>query len=468
MSTALNNSSNNSIQQDSNLIVSSITSYLNSDSVKHTLAEYIALNRPIILQTINCFSDVSTELIDTYKACCNNANKKLYENKEEQAADFVYILGSNCRKKLQSLLLKLQTEEKSQGDEKSRKSTLSLQYASRITSNKVQKVAELYDSIVLEKKWKLKSGRYAEDVLGEFALKCAVEHPSQSLILDLYDTNLAGVFTQEEEEILAEGGFPLENDLDTAYREILNSLSKYDELEEVIEKIEAKGRSDFAKKKWLKNALTSALFLFTENDILNLQNYEDEDELLYSLWSFIKTLLIGTGGEVHGHAQANEVSTSTNEGRSIGGIMPIRRKQSCEIPDMSFQYLNHHLGCLEIGAQSGEYETKTLQEAYFKCPLMLKNQASALSSNIKQVGIVIDCNNLQAMTLEKAKGSLFVVKRSTRLTFPIALNEFSNRIIPIMHLMLNIRSVLAESIASIKSMQRQVPVYSLGKRKSCQ
>ncbi|OBZ84850.1 hypothetical protein A0J61_07104 [Choanephora cucurbitarum] len=233
-------------------------------------------------------------------------------------------------------------------------------------SNLIVSLAELYDSIVLEKKWKLKSGRYAEDVLRGFALKCAVEHPSQSLILDLYDTNLAGVFTQEEEEILAEGGFPLENDLDTAYREILNSLvgqSKYDELEEVIEKIEAKGRSDFAKKM-----------------------FEDEDEILYSLWSFIKTLLIGTGGEVHGHAQANEVSTSTNE----GGIMPIRRKQSCEIPDMSFQYLNRHLGCLEIGAQSGEYETKTLQEAYFKCPLMLKNQASALSSNMKQVGIVID------------------------------------------------------------------------------
>ncbi|KAI8366855.1 hypothetical protein BD560DRAFT_149122 [Blakeslea trispora] len=135
--------------------------------------------------------------------------------------------------------------------------------------------------------------------------------------------------------------------------------------------------------------------------------------------------------------------------------MPIRRKQSCEIPDMSFQYLDHHLGCLEIGAQSGEYETKTLQKAYFKCPLMLKNQASAFSSNIKQVGIVIDCNNLQAMTLEKAKGSLFVVKRSTRLTFPIALNEFSNRIIPIMHLMLNVRGVLVESIASIKKYVRK-------------
>ncbi|OBZ85441.1 hypothetical protein A0J61_06509 [Choanephora cucurbitarum] len=169
------------------------------------------------------------------------------------------------------------------------------------------------------------------------------------------------------------------------------------------------------------------------------------------------------------------VSSITNSSRSIGGVEPLARKEPCEIPDMSFQYNNYRLGCVEIGAQSGEFETKALQEAYFKCPVMLQKQAVALcnnnnnnnNNNIKQVGIVIDCNNVQAMTLEKSKGSLFVVKRSTRLAFPTTINEFSSKIIPILHLMLNIRNIIANDIEIIKRMQREVPVYSLGKRKTC-
>ena len=63
--------------------------------------------------------------------------------------------------------------------------------------------------------------------------------------------------------------------------------------------VEVKGRQRYDKK-WLKKALEDALFLFVENDVLVLKAFEDEDEILYSLWGFLKTLLIGTGGEVHG------------------------------------------------------------------------------------------------------------------------------------------------------------------------
>ncbi|KAI8364815.1 hypothetical protein EDC96DRAFT_593658 [Choanephora cucurbitarum] len=350
-----------------------------------------------------------------------------------------------------------------------RKPSTSLQYAAKLTPSKLELATELYNNIADDKKWRLKFGRFVEDVLKDFALKCIVEHPSHHLILDLYDANLKGLFTEEEEEILEEGEFSLEQPLSPNHHQILNGLVgklDFEALEDTISQIEVKGRQSYDKK-WLKKALEDTLFLFVENDVLDLKAFEDEDEILYSLWGFLKTLLIGTGGEVHGHSQSNQISSITNSSRSIGGVEPLARKEPCEIPDMSFQYNNCRLGCVEIGAQSGEFETKTLQEAYFKCPVMLQKQAVALcNNNIKQVGIVIDRNNVQAMTLEKSKGSLYVVKRSTRLTFPITINEFSSKIIPILHLMLNTRNIIANDIEAIKKMQREVPVYSLGKRKT--
>ncbi|CAG8633134.1 7560_t:CDS:2, partial [Funneliformis caledonium] len=100
----------------------------------------------------------------------------------------------------------------------------------RLTNVSRTEYQEMYENMNEELKWRLKSGRYVEDVIYEFGCLHQFEDLSHSFIIDLEDCQIMGLFTDEEREEIKSKNIKYDPELDkdvTNVRDIREMMAQF-------------------------------------------------------------------------------------------------------------------------------------------------------------------------------------------------------------------------------------------------
>ncbi|KAG1048437.1 hypothetical protein G6F43_009171 [Rhizopus delemar] len=223
-----------------------------------------------------------------------------------------------------------------------------LMYPVRVENNRNQRrlLTKIRLCQKLTKKWKLRSGRYVEDIIYEEGKNYVFDHPFHSYIISLDDENVQKIITTDElEEMTAASG---KSDLEAA----LPSHSTYEEIESCYNNM-CFSRRTYPEENWLVESILHYIELFY--DSTSARTFASESTLFDEMYSFVKTSKKINNTITEFTARSNAASESKNNSRSIGSTSEIDRQAVGDISDLSFIYSNNELGCVEIGlADNGE------------------------------------------------------------------------------------------------------------------
>ena len=139
------------------------------------------------------------------------------------------------------------------------------------------------ENLPVEEKWRLKSGRFIEDIVMQAINDSAFEHPCLSYIVDLADPIWPNYVSPEEtDEVRTYNSVELPDLQD----EIQNCIHLYDNntLKTAADYYEFASDqklkfSDSFEKRWKKESIMNAAGLFEEDELLNTNDFSEVDLL---------------------------------------------------------------------------------------------------------------------------------------------------------------------------------------------
>ncbi|KAI9279893.1 hypothetical protein BY458DRAFT_545049 [Sporodiniella umbellata] len=160
----------------------------------------------------------------------------------------------------------------------STKSTKSVHNNSISADDKKSAITYL-EKLPVEEKWRLKSGRFIEDVVMQAINDSTFEHPCLSYIVDLADPIWPNYFSPEEtDEVRTYNSVELPK---FTRRDTKLSADYYEFASDQKLKF-----SDSFEKRWIKEYIMNSAGLFEEGELLNTNDFSEGD-LLHTLWTFV-------------------------------------------------------------------------------------------------------------------------------------------------------------------------------------
>jgi hypothetical protein len=177
------------------------------------------------------------------------------------------------------------------------------------------------ENLPVEEKWRLKSGRFIEDIVMQVINDSTFEHPCLPYIVDLADPIWPNYFSPEEtDEVRTYNSVELPDLQD----EIQNCINLYDNntLKTAADYYEFASDqklkfSDSFEKRWIKESIMNAAGLFEEGELLNTNDFSEGD-LLHTLWTFVYRAFKKSEVKAKlGERTSVSSALGKNEGRSL-------------------------------------------------------------------------------------------------------------------------------------------------------
>ncbi|KAI9246234.1 hypothetical protein BDA99DRAFT_565568 [Phascolomyces articulosus] len=329
---------------------------------------------------------------------------------------------------------------------------------SRLTTKQKKEYEDLYTSLNPSDKWKLSTSKIVEDQMFDWAKKCEYHHPSHSLILDPKDSCWRNYFTEAElMEIKTENRIvldPLPNDLQV----YLNSYIGKHDLEELFEHHNAKlfHPKREADLHWAQKMITEALDLYFY-DFFPIEG-RSESDIIHRVWDCVEKCYDESNIKVSSGEKVSSASSNRINGeREIAGIEKPGKKQMGHRVDLLFTFKKQEYGCCESGAKEDKNGLKALQEGNLKVPRILKDMLRELvtesPTKLRQTKVAAFVTNgllLSLIVLDSPAGSIVRVSRIGPLSYPDAPDVFSKKIIPILSLIWQVKSLMNTTLKIIR------------------
>ncbi|KAG0975661.1 hypothetical protein G6F29_011371 [Rhizopus arrhizus] len=277
---------------------------------------------------------------------------------------------------------------------------------------------DMFKKLNQNNKWYLSTGKCVDDELFMFSLQCESDHPSRSLIIDLYDKNYTSynVFTEEE------------------LQEIINYKKKsFPKPPDSLKKILNQYKQDSTAK--LRTALGNN---HTFHSAYNKEESADKDWITLVIFSLVREYENGNMNRPH-----NERWYQTHIWSMI---------ESCfdKLEDIEAiggeQYNKQHTAPLKFGASEAKSKiedksgTNFMNEGFYKLPRTLKDMLDSLlkeinfdhrSEAIRTVGFIHSGLSSTLIELDRPTKYISRVSRCKALVISNSVDQFGPTVLPV-------------------------------------
>ncbi|KAI9494784.1 hypothetical protein BDB00DRAFT_927974 [Zychaea mexicana] len=313
-----------------------------------------------------------------------------------------------------------------------------------------------------------------EEKVMDFALSCEFYHPSQSLIVDLGDSNWLRVFTEEELDELREAGddmdFSAPKELEQNFQEILK-LKDSTELFNYARSIPIVDPSKETLKVWLSIELQNIAQLFLETGSFDVSTMMETDQL-HLVFGFLSSVVRRSDIVVKGTEGSSEANADAlNNDRQLSSVKPIAKRKMGRRGDLIFESGKLELGCTEIGAAKDQ--TKEMRDSLLKLPIVLRDMlllatfSPSLLHKCHVVGYSISGGSVSLMDVDIPKGFVTRVRRTEQLDFPENNKTLMTRILPLLNLACVGKKIMEKTLDITSSTMRPLSLSSPGKNHWC-
>ncbi|KAI9272830.1 hypothetical protein BDA99DRAFT_499349 [Phascolomyces articulosus] len=306
-------------------------------------------------------------------------------------------------------------------------------------------------------KWALATDKIVEDTMHTFVKDCQYEHSSHSLIFDIIDPCWETYFTPNEMEEIRKHHKPQLKSLPVELKEYLNKFAGVHELEKLINiHMQNRFHPSQADLYWVEQTIGDILGLYYyQYDVDN----KTEADVVRRLWGFIEKCFDESKFYViSGEKVSTSSSNRINENRSIPGVTPITRKKTGTKVDILIKYLYDDFGAGEAGLSGGSVSTKYITEANLKLPKSLKDITwNLLKMKTKDAqhlcipGFIISGTELTVKLMDVPTGNICRLYTLGPMPFPLVPDELYKRIVPLITLVWQCKTLLKETLNAIKS-----------------
>ncbi|KAG1472238.1 hypothetical protein G6F56_001656 [Rhizopus delemar] len=342
----------------------------------------------------------------------------------------------------------------------STKSTKSVRNNSISADDK--KIATAYlENLSVDEKWRLKSGRFVEDIVMQAINDSTFEHPCLSYIVDLADPIWPNYFSPEETDEVRTYNFVELPDLQD---EIQNCINLYDNntLETAADYYEFASDqklkfNDSFEKRWIKESIMNAAGLFEEGELLNTNDFSESD-LLHTLWTFVYRAFKKSGIKAKlGERTSVSSALGKNEGRSLEFRERRERKVTGAKVDILFKKITDEVGCTEVGKHDVlVIDNKYLDDGMVKLPRTIRDMLCVLVetsphkiNQLYTIGFLMMGLNLELLIMNVPAGKTVTrITRTKKLPFPNKPKNIRLDFLPLLEVTL-MGKALMESLARI-------------------
>ncbi|KAF7721815.1 hypothetical protein EC973_004108 [Apophysomyces ossiformis] len=173
----------------------------------------------------------------------------------------------------------------------------------------------------------------------DFALSCNYYHPSQSLILDLGDSNWETVFTEDELDELRTAGQPILCQVPKELNQLFKDLAKIKNAADIFQYARQMPLDPLNEplKVWLSTELQNVARLFLSTGSFTITDLPERDQL-YKTFGFFNTIFQGSDIDAKGTETSSEASASAmNSKRRLSSIDAIANRKMGRRADSLFK-----------------------------------------------------------------------------------------------------------------------------------
>lgn len=322
-----------------------------------------------------------------------------------------------------------------------------------------------------EEKWRLKSGRYVEDVVLKAVNDCSFEHPCLSYIIDLADPVWKNYFTSEEFEEVKNHN-PVE--LPVIHDEVQTFIDSYDN-----STLKTAGDyytfasnqnlkfSDLFEKRWIKESIVNAAGMFEKSETLDMTDFSKND-LLHNLWSFVYRAF--KNSEVKARL-GERTSASSAFGSKEGRFMELTEEGDRKLVetkvDILFKRFTYELGCAKVGDHDVlVIDDQYLNDGMLNLPKTLRNMLCSLVevnpckiNELYTIGFLMMGLDLELLIMNVPAGKTITrVNRTKRLSFPTTAKSIRLDLLPLLELTLVAKALMENLMRIIDERKRKAVV----------
>ncbi|KAI7857762.1 hypothetical protein BDC45DRAFT_532593 [Circinella umbellata] len=300
------------------------------------------------------------------------------------------------------------------------------------TANSRAEVDECFNTLKHNNKWILSTGKIVEDSLYAFGKLQIGDHPSQSLIFDLGDTDSYiknGVFTEQEIEEIKAYKSP---------KHVQKALNEKQSWEECY------NREKHFDLDWIKHSVYTLVREYENSSLMkdHLENWYN-----IHIWCMIDHIF----GDVEGleiiRGEGVSVASSIRKSlkRTIEDVNNHARKPMGHRFDFLIRETNpkstnsFEYGASEVDKSYNSNGNKMIKERGIKLPKVLKDMLDILAkenkggySNLCTVGVVHSGLHMKVIIADRPKGYTTRIIDGKALQIPVDIISFGEKVLPIL------------------------------------
>ncbi|KAF7721947.1 hypothetical protein EC973_003908 [Apophysomyces ossiformis] len=318
-----------------------------------------------------------------------------------------------------------------------------------------------YNALDQDKKWKLPSGAVVEDIMFNFGMKCEYEHPVHSFVLCLDDPCWSKEFEECDLKAIFEEGDPCLPSIHSGARNFLNAFNipgdKASE-EAVIHELWTTATSfgffdpwECFDEDWLQSTILHLLSYYRWGFIDKLHDQGSEMDLVVYLWSLLDRCFHQLPVVTRRDQLCLATSARANENRAITDLVLF--KDGVEF------------GLAECGKQEeAAIGKKEIVESQLLCPKTMKDmfvRAAAKGNNdestirgLRIVGLHQTAFRFHMTVMDCPRGYVCRILASKEYEIPIQANLIPSKLLPILELTLQAKSIVKSSIELLEKQQK--------------
>lgn len=309
----------------------------------------------------------------------------------------------------------------------------------KLVEAKKAEVLAIYEDMDNRLKWKLKSGRYVEDVMKLLVVELNYVHPVCDVVLDIDDDNWKAYFSAEDLYEIREHLDIEHETFPSCMQEFLDAIPKTNNISEIFrfildKRVEPETNPELY---WLVSSLEAVAYMFISKYIPITD--QTERDLIRRVWCFIDTAFDFSELKFRSEKQCQGSKIMKNKKRKISAVERMDRQIHGQIPDMVISFGNYEFGMAEVAKEAAN--TKEINEGRIKCceimNAMLANIVEtypSLQHEMKIVGFLISGMKITLLELSNPFGFVKLLKREKPLHFPEHSMAFITRLFPLLKL----------------------------------
>ncbi|KAK4512001.1 uncharacterized protein ATC70_004000 [Mucor velutinosus] len=303
-----------------------------------------------------------------------------------------------------------------------------------ITDVKKDAALSFFNGMQNGHKWKLKSGRYVEDVMKDFVQSLDFEHPSMYCVLDMKDVNWHPLFTEEEKaeiELITEVKIEYPP-LPIKMVQFLKNLPKSTNINDIYNYLEAHPLdiNSEASLVYLKFCLQAAILLIKDS-YFQKKNKKERD-ICSNIWHIINRAFNNSILDCDIEQASNASKESNYRKRKLAASNCMESQRHPLIPDMTISHGEQEYAIIE--ASRSNNDTKKIQDGGKKCSELMVHIFDQLLATfptqqrtIKVYGCLLSYLNCTPLELSNPKGYVRVFKQGDFLKHPESSLHFRAR-----------------------------------------